>query len=85
MTRHNAALVEETNAAFEQTEGQANELDRIVEVFVIDGSAARSLDTGRAQGAEPNGVKALQSRVKSAAKSYLNHGNAAVRTDWSEF
>ncbi len=27
MTQHNAALVEETNAAIEQTEGQANELD----------------------------------------------------------
>jgi methyl-accepting chemotaxis protein len=33
MTQHNAALVEETNAAIEQTEGQATELDRIVAVF----------------------------------------------------
>ena len=32
MTQHNAALVEETNAAIEQTEAQAVELDRIVEV-----------------------------------------------------
>jgi len=38
MTQHNAALVEETNAAIEQTEGQANELDRIVEVFVVGAS-----------------------------------------------
>ena len=37
MTKHNAALVDETNSAIEKTEGQANELDRIVEVFVIDG------------------------------------------------
>ena len=36
MTQHNAALVEETNAAIEQTSNQANELDRIVEVFVVD-------------------------------------------------
>ena len=36
MTQHNAALVEETNAAVEQTEAQANELDRIVEVFALD-------------------------------------------------
>ncbi|MEO6012783.1 MAG: methyl-accepting chemotaxis protein [Devosia sp.] len=36
MTQHNAALVEETNAAIEQTETQATELDRIVEVFVVD-------------------------------------------------
>ncbi|MGJ8529358.1 methyl-accepting chemotaxis protein [Maritalea sp.] len=33
MTQHNAALVEETNAAIEQTESQATELDKIVEVF----------------------------------------------------
>jgi methyl-accepting chemotaxis protein len=36
MTQHNAALVEETNAAIEQTEAQANELDRVVEVFTLD-------------------------------------------------
>ncbi|QQR39339.1 methyl-accepting chemotaxis protein [Devosia rhizoryzae] len=35
MTQHNAALVEQTNAAIEQTEAQAGELDRIVEVFRI--------------------------------------------------
>ncbi|WP_236894160.1 methyl-accepting chemotaxis protein [Devosia sp. SL43] len=35
MTQHNAALVEQTNAAIEQTEGQASELDRIVAVFQI--------------------------------------------------
>jgi methyl-accepting chemotaxis protein len=39
MTQHNAALVEETNAAIEQTEAQASELDRIVEVFKMDGGA----------------------------------------------
>ena len=36
MTQHNAALVEETNAAIEQTEAQASELDRIVEIFVTE-------------------------------------------------
>lgn len=36
MTQHNAALVQETNSAIEQTEGQASELDRIVEVFVME-------------------------------------------------
>ncbi|MGB3335892.1 MAG: methyl-accepting chemotaxis protein, partial [Devosia sp.] len=35
MTQHNAALVEETNAAIEQTEAQANELDRVIGVFTI--------------------------------------------------
>lgn len=36
MTQHNAALVEETNAAIEQTEAQAGELDRVVDVFRIE-------------------------------------------------
>jgi methyl-accepting chemotaxis protein len=36
MTQHNAALVEETNAAIEQTETQARELDRIVDLFVTE-------------------------------------------------
>ena len=33
MTQHNAALVEETNAAIEQTEAQASELDDVVAAF----------------------------------------------------
>ncbi len=33
VTQHNAALVEEINAAIEQTESQASDLDRVVEVF----------------------------------------------------
>ncbi len=33
MTQHNAALVEQTNAAIEQTEAQAVQLDTIVEIF----------------------------------------------------
>ncbi|MEQ1899586.1 MAG: methyl-accepting chemotaxis protein [Devosia sp.] len=42
MTQHNAALVEETNAAIEQTEAQAGELDRIVDVFVISDGESRA-------------------------------------------
>jgi len=38
MTQHNAALVEQTNAAIEQTEAQASELDGIVDVFKIEES-----------------------------------------------
>ena len=33
MTQHNAALVEETNAAIDQTESQAAELDQIIDEF----------------------------------------------------
>ncbi|SEQ26141.1 methyl-accepting chemotaxis sensory transducer with Pas/Pac sensor [Devosia sp. YR412] len=36
MTQHNAALAEETNAALEQTEAQAQTLDMIVDVFVLE-------------------------------------------------
>ena len=36
MTQHNAALVQQTNVTIEQTEGQANELDRLVDIFVVD-------------------------------------------------
>ncbi|HVW93180.1 MAG TPA: methyl-accepting chemotaxis protein [Devosia sp.] len=39
MTQHNAALVEETNAAIEQTEAQAVELDRIVDIFTLEPAA----------------------------------------------
>ena len=38
MTQHNAALVEETNAAIEQTESQANALDTVVGVFKLEES-----------------------------------------------
>jgi len=45
ITQHNAALVEQTNAAIEQTEEQASALDRIVAVFTTDG-AERGARTG---------------------------------------
>ncbi len=35
ITQHNAALVEQTNAAIERTESQASGLDRVVEVFKL--------------------------------------------------
>jgi PAS domain S-box-containing protein len=36
VTQHNAALVEETHAAIEQTEAQTQALDRIVDIFRLD-------------------------------------------------
>ncbi len=76
MTQHNAALVEETNAAIEQTEAQATELDRIVEIFRIDqpSSAARG---------EP--VRNQQSRPQASAPRLRSHGNAAIAEDWDQF
>jgi methyl-accepting chemotaxis protein len=48
MTQHNAALVEETNAAIEQTEGQASELDSIVALFTLDEALDRHAPRKRA-------------------------------------
>ncbi|MGB3335896.1 MAG: methyl-accepting chemotaxis protein [Devosia sp.] len=70
MTQHNAALVEEINAAIEQTEAQATELDRIVDVFTLHRN-------------EPVAVAAPQRRPARGA--YVSHGNAAVATDWTAF
>ena len=84
MTQHNAALVEETNAAIEQTEAQAVELDRIVEIFRVEANDAAP---EAAPAAEPSkgGIRALQDKVRMAARSYLNQGNAALDKDWAEF
>jgi methyl-accepting chemotaxis protein len=85
MTQHNAALVEQTNAAIEQTEAQAVQLDKIVDVFKIDGRSEAQIVTAPQAKMAKTGTRALQDKVKSAAKSYLSHGNAAVKQDWSEF
>ncbi|WP_417309495.1 methyl-accepting chemotaxis protein [Devosia sp.] len=89
MTQHNAALVEETNAAIEQTESQATDLDRIVSVFNVGGYAqdtAAEPAAAPAPARKPGGVRALQQKVKSAAQSYLSKGNTAIKTDdWAEF
>jgi len=77
MTQHNAALVEETNAAIEQTEAQASDLDKMVDIFRLEGAAPKA----PAAPARP----AEQVRAKSAARRYLTQGNAAVSEDWSEF
>ncbi|MGV8853594.1 MAG: methyl-accepting chemotaxis protein [Devosia sp.] len=79
MTQHNAALVEQTNAAIEQTEGQASELDRIVDIFVLeDGGEAR---TSRAPAIPARDVQHL----RKAASGFRSQGNAAVSKDWAEF
>ncbi len=83
MTQHNAALVEETNAAIEQTEAQASELDRIVEVFTLDERAAAARKSATVS-AKPAGGKPSPASAK-VAKAYLSSGNAAIDKDWSEF
>jgi len=78
MTQHNAALVEETNAAIEQTEARANELDTIVDVFHI-AQGVHIIEKPQPRRAAPV-VKA-----KSAQTQYASQGNAAVSADWDEF
>ena len=83
MTQHNAALVEETNAAIEQTEGQASELDEIVAVFTTAGSSAKRVTPKLAPASKA--PPRAEAPVRKAAAQYLSHGNAAVSTDWNEF
>jgi len=90
MTQHNAALVEETNAAIEQTEAQASELDRIVDIFTVGEQAAVAPPApARAEPPRPApaGVRGMQDKLKAVANTYLRRGNAAVKADadWSEF
>ena len=86
MTQHNAALVEETNAAIEQTEAQASQLDEIVDIFRLSGTAGAAMSVPAvAAGGQRGGAKGLQDTVASAAKSYFGEENAAVKKDWSEF
>ena len=51
MTQHNAALVEQTNAAIEQTEAQASELDHAVAVFRLRGDNDHYVEGRRVAGA----------------------------------
>ena len=100
MTQHNAALVEQTNAAIEQTEAQATELDRIVDVFTLENAPRAEPSVARGPASPPaarvaasatvrppakGGARALQEQVKQAARSYLSKGSAALDEDWSEF
>jgi methyl-accepting chemotaxis protein len=81
MTQHNAALVEETNAAIEQTESQANELDRVVAVFRTDARANATAPEAPA----PTAARPQRRTQASVAQSYLSRGNTAVKSDWDEF
>lgn len=88
MTQHNVALVEETNAAIEQTEAQASQLDGIVEIFKIEAKTA----TSEANAPRPRkpirstrSVHEMRADAALAVKAYLSHGNTALKDEWSEF
>ncbi|WP_232846726.1 methyl-accepting chemotaxis protein [Devosia beringensis] len=82
MTQHNAALVEQTNAAIEQTEAQAADLDRVVDVFVLPGQTRGS--RGMVAHPIPSPSKANTPR-QMTSRTLQTHGNAAVKQDWAEF
>jgi len=77
MTQHNAALVEQTNAAIEQTEAQASELDRVVTVFTVSDAGGTSV--------EPPARRSAQATRQATKRAYLSSGNAAISADWNEF
>ena len=81
MTQHNAALVEETNAAIEQTEAQASELDGVVNIFVIDNASPAGQKAAPAARASQRPAVA----ERGGARAYLSEGSAAIDADWSEF
>jgi len=78
MTQHNAALVEETNAAIEQTEAQANELDRIVDTFKVEGGREEVVDWA-------NVARQQRERPSRPAPRPMSQGNAALDADWEAF
>ena len=84
MTQHNAALVEETNAAIEQTEAQAGELDRVVDIFTLEETAIASTAAAPA-GPRRAAAAAPRQALKKVSQTYLSQGNAAVSADWDEF
>ena len=72
MTQHNAALVEQTNAAIEQTETQASDLDGIVDFFRM---------------AEPEPVAFVPARIERPVRgtTLRSVGATALAADWREF
>ena len=82
MTQQNAALVEETNAAIEQTEARASELDEAVAVFRVGnaGAQAAAVDVPR-----KTAMRTIDQKVRGAARAYLSRGNAALKEEWNEF
>ena len=80
MTQHNAALVEEINAAIEQTEGQAARVDSLIEVFRVDHVGVPAPTELAKPPARSPSVAA-----STAKRAYGVSGNTALAQDWSEF
>ena len=81
MTQHNAALVEQTNAAIAQTETQARKLDSVIDTFRVGHEAqdAQPILTGSAS---PPGARP---RRTASAVVYAVDRTAAVKKDRSAY
>jgi hypothetical protein len=69
-------------AAIEQTQAQATDIDRIVDVFTlveVDAAPARPAGPGKPA------AKAGGADLRRAKKAYLSDGNAAIDKEWAEF
>ncbi|MBU1175233.1 MAG: methyl-accepting chemotaxis protein, partial [Alphaproteobacteria bacterium] len=76
----------------EQTETQAADLDRIVDIFRLADSARASAihhpHETKAPAPRPATAKSrpgVLKKIGSSAKALLTHGNAAVDQDWEAF
>ena len=69
------------NAAIEQSENQASQLDMAVDVFTLEPSVTEPAQVKPRRPAPQSTIE----RVRSASQSYLSQGNAAIAKDWSEF
>jgi methyl-accepting chemotaxis protein len=83
MTQHNAALVEQTNAAIAQAEAQANELDFIVEVFAVDAVIDREYQRNDAEVRRVAGTE--RASRNNSPREAISRGNLAVSQDWHNF
>jgi len=84
MTQHNAALVEEINASIEQTEAQASELDRIVDIFAI-GPVVQLHPEPRRAASTAASDEAQWDWPQRPRRIHASDGNAALEGEWTEF
>ena len=82
MTQHNAALVEETNAAIEQTEAQASELDGIAEFFKLADNYEGAPAAASVRRSTPGKAAAVP---QPASKPLRTVGNVALKEEWEAF
>jgi hypothetical protein len=62
------------------------ELDRIVDVFLVEPERGYPVAPAARQGRAAEPRIAPRAKIAAAAKTYLTEGNTAIKTDeWAEF